>query len=267
MNTDDSYKHSSSYFVPGFLKMRKNQYLVTFILIVIGALLGYLASLFIKPVFEAESRLITNMELVEDANINEIMVDSQLELVRELLYHRDIVDSVIETETSAGNPIDLAYLKDHTTLERRLMTTLIQVRSGDPLIAQRIANTWVKQAFDRLTAAYDHALLVSEAKWLLTSIENCQKDQAVQETNFCMTLDVNEVNKLTEQAQEVITVESPYALGLTKDLQISQYQEAPLPSKPIHANRSNLILVGALLGLVLSLILLETPILYKKDQA
>ncbi len=45
---------SERYFVPAFLQMRKNQYLLTVLLMLGFALLGFLISLFMKPVYEAE---------------------------------------------------------------------------------------------------------------------------------------------------------------------------------------------------------------------
>ena len=101
-------------FKPAFLDMGKQQFFYVFILIIIGALLGFSISLFTKPVYEAESRLITNVELVRDANITEIMVDSQLELVRELLYQSDIIDALIVSEAKAGHQIDLQYLRENS---------------------------------------------------------------------------------------------------------------------------------------------------------
>lgn len=254
-------------FKPAFLDMGKQQFFYVFILIIIGALLGFSISLFTKPVYEAESRLITNVELVRDANITEIMVDSQLELVRELLYQSDIIDALIVSEAKAGHQIDLQYLRENTVLERRLMTTVIKSRSSDPEIATRIANSWVKIAYDRLSQAYEHALLVSEAKWMLTSIEDCQTNSKVFETAFCKSLDPTTIANLTEEAHKVILEESAHALGLTKDIQISQYQEASVPSKPIRFSRGTFVLSGGLIGLIIALIFLEFPKKQPEDQA
>ncbi|NLC14609.1 MAG: hypothetical protein GX768_11280 [Chloroflexi bacterium] len=250
---------SKNYFVPSFLKMNKNQYLVSFALIIVFALLGLLVSFFLAPKYEAESFLITNLELVQDTNVTEIMVDSQLELIGQLMYHPDITDRVLSLEASAGNPITLANLKKNSLIERRLMTTVIKVRDQDPEVAARIGSNWVEIAHNRLSEAYTHALLVSEAKWTVTSIEDCQTDPLVLETGFCQSLTPDEANNLTDEANEVILVEAPQALGLTKDLQISQFQPASVPDEPIQGTRSNLMLAGALIGLVLSFVVFELP--------
>lgn len=254
-----------NFFVPGFLKMKKHQYLVSFSLMIIFAAVGLLVSFVLVPKYEAESFLVTNLELVQDTNVTEVMVDSQLELIGQLMYHPDITDEVLKLEQFSNSPKTLAQLKKNSLIERRLMTTVIKVRDQDPEAAARIANNWVEIAHDRLSEAYKHALLVSEAQWTITSIEDCQTDPAVTQTGFCQNLTPEEVNNLTDEAHQVILAEAPMALGLTKDLQISQYQLASVPDEPIQGSRSNLMLAGALIGLLLSFIVFELPTF--KDQA
>ena len=251
--------HSNNFFVPGFLKMRKHQYLVSVSLMLVFAIVGFLVSLVLQPKYEAESFLITNLELVQDTNVTEVMVDSQLELIGQLMYHTDITNGVLELEASAGNSISLAELKKNSLIERRLMTTVIKVRDTDPESAARIATNWVEIAHKRLSEAYTHALLVSEAQWTITSIEDCQTDPLVFETGFCQNLTPEEANNLTNESQQVILAEAPKSLGLTKDLQISQFQPASVPDQPIQGARSNLMLAGALIGLIFSFIVYELP--------
>jgi len=254
------------HFVPAILSMRKNQYLITAGFMFFFALLGLFASFFVRYQYEAEATLVTNFELVEDTNITELMVYSQLELVRQLMFHPDITNQVLEVEHKAGNMISLDQLENISIIERRLNSTLVKVRTDNPEIAARIASTWVKSAYERLSEAYDHALLVSEAKWVITSIENCLKDEKVYTTAFCESLTLEVVEAKTKEAQEIILAESPYALGLTKEIQISQYQPAAIPSKPIQGSRGNMMLVGALIGLILSMIFHELPISHPEQE-
>jgi hypothetical protein len=54
---------------------------------------------------------------------------------------------------------------------------------------------------------------------------------------------------------------------LTKDIQISQYQEASVPAKAIRFSRGTFVLSGGLIGLIIALIFLEFPKKQQKDQA
>lgn len=248
-----------NFFVPAFFKMRKHQYLLTVGLMLLGALIAFFLSSFIKFKYEAESVLITNLELVENTNITEIMVDSQLELVRQLMFHPDITNAVLKVEQEAGNPLTLDQLNKMSQVERRLNSTYIKVRSNDPQIAARIATTWAKTAYERLSQAYQHALLVSEAQWTLTTIEDCLTEEILNQTYFCRNLNPEKVQTLTSESQAVLLAESANSLGLTKDIKISQFQPAAVPMEPVRGSRSSMILLAALAGLVFSLILYELP--------
>lgn len=246
-------------FVPALFKLKKNQYLLISLMMVFFAMLGLLGSFLIKPNYEAKSILVTNFELVEGTNITEIMVYSQLELVRQIMLHPDITDEVIRLEHQAGNPISLEELKQIGVIEGRLNSTLVKIRSTEPEVAARIATNWVEVAYNRLSEAYEHALLVSEAKWLLTSSENCVSDEKVSQSAFCKNLTLENLEAETDKAQAVILEEGPKSLGLTKEIQISQFQPASIPTEPIQGSRGNFMLIGALIGLVLSMITLEMP--------
>jgi len=246
-------------FIPSILHLKKNQYLVSLGLMLFFALIGFMVSLFFKPIYEAEAVLLTNLELVRDGNITEIMVDSQLETLRRQVSHSDIVAEVIASERINGNETTIHELYSNVNIERRLMGVYVMVRDEDPVVAARIASTWVEAAYDRMNIAYEYALDVSEAKWMLTTIEDCFKDPVVAETGFCQSLDPQEVKELSREANKTILSKSIYALGLTKDMQIAQFQVAAIPEKPIQGERPKLILYGALIGLMLSFIFYELP--------
>lgn len=248
---------SSQYFTPGFLSMKGQKYLISVILMLIFSLGGFLVSLFIPPQYEAVSYVITNLEVVQDTNVNEIMIDSQLELIGQLLFHPDITDELLSIENEASNPLTLSDLKAKSNIERRLMTTLIKVRDKDPSVSARIATNWAQIAFRRLNEAYAHAVLVSEAKGMIVSIEGCSSELVITDAVYCRQLFSEDVEKLASEAYDIVQKESPFALGLTKELQISQAQPAAVPNKAIQATRANFIFAGALIGLLISLITYE----------
>ncbi|MEA4958539.1 MAG: hypothetical protein VB029_02390, partial [Anaerolineaceae bacterium] len=95
----------------------------------IGAILGFTVSLVVPPVYEAKSVVTTNMELVPDTNITEIMVDAEIDMVGTLVYHPDIIQALIQSEKEQGNTLTLEDLKHNGGFERQLMSTIIKYRS------------------------------------------------------------------------------------------------------------------------------------------
>jgi len=219
-------------------------------------LVGLIISLFLPPKFEATAKLTTNLEVVTGSNVSEIMVDSQVDLVGTLLLHSDVVERVRQSLEDQGVNYTVAELTGKTTIERQLMSTLIKVRDNDPEMAALIATTWAEKAYERLNEAYTHALSLSQAKATQALLTVCSKDATKQALPFCQSL-TEEAAELAVEAKRIILQESPLSLGLTSELNISQYQAALTPDRPIAYQRSILILAGALAGLVLALILGE----------
>ncbi len=249
---------------------RKNLFpwLLVFACMIAGALLGALLSLALPPVYEARALVSTNLELVQDANITEIMLDAEINHIGELVFHPEVVNALIEKEAVQGNLLTLEQLKDSTSVERQLMNTVIKVRSPDPELAARIASEWAEILFTRLNEAYTHAVELSSAKMQYNSIRDCLTAQPKAPKSFCATLTADNTRADLERLTQIIIAESPQTLGLTVALNVSQYQPAALPGEPLYYSRGALILGGALAGLAAGFALAElTPGLKRNDEA
>ena len=244
-------------FRPKIFQAKRTDWIGVAGMMLLGALIGFTISLFLPPKYEAVSKLTTNLEVVTDTNVTEIMVDSQVDLVGTLVFHPDVVERVTLSLKDQGLSYTSTELLSITKIERQLMSTLIKVRDPDPEVAALIATTWAEEAYGRLSEAYPHALALSEAKAIQAMMTGCLKDPLKIELPFCQSLTSEVVVKLFSETEMVILEESPLSLGLTGELNISQYQAALIPESPVAFQRSILILSGALAGLAFSLLFLE----------
>lgn len=247
-----------------FLKKDTEPWLILAICIIIGALLGGILSLFFRPIYEAKALVTTNLELHQDTAMTEIMLDSQINHIGELVYYPDVISRLLETEKSQGNTLTLELLQQKASVERMLMNTIIKVKDPSPELAARIASEWAKILFDRLNEAYPHAVKLSEAKLQFDALTACLTDATKVPQTFCDSLTFDQLNTELEALNKVILEESPYSLGLTLALNVSQYQSAAIPTEPLHNKRGALILSGGGVGLVVGVFLNETPIKHKK---
>lgn len=231
-------------------------------LMLLGALAGMIISLLFPPQYEAAAKLTTNLEVVKGTNVTEIMVDAQVDIIGTLVFHPDVVQKVHDELAEAGLKYTADELINKTKIERQLMSTLVKVRDRDPEIAAKIASAWVKTTFDRLNEAYPHALALSEAKATQVMIKRCIEDDSKKDLPFCLSLTVDKAKSILDETEKVILAESPLSLGLTSELNVSQYQPAPIPTRPVEYQRSILILAGALVGLVSALMFGE---LFRKE--
>lgn len=231
-------------------------------MMVFGALFGLVMSVFIPPRYEATALLTTNLEVVTNTTVTEIMVDAQVHLVGTLVFHPDVVAKVQGDLALNGLELTATELIKKTKIERQLMSTLVKVRDNNPETAALIATAWVTEAYNRLTEAYPHAVALSEAKATQAMIRRCVDDPTKQDLPFCQSLTVERAEELLNETESIILIESPLSLGLTSELNVSQFQPAIVPARPVEYQRSVLILAGAMAGLLFALFSGE---LIKKD--
>ena len=222
-----------------------------------GALFGYLVSATLKPIYEARSTLTANIEIVRNYPITEMMVDSQMTLIGSQVYDREVVEEVLEAENSVGNKLDYEAFRKNADFERQMMNTIFKYRDHDPMIAQRVANTWAEAFYKRLTEAYPYGLEVSEARATLQSIINCHADEKKKDTEFCLDLTAEREAALKDEANAVIQDKALLSMGLTSAFSIGTWIPADVPDAPIRFTRGSLILAGLALGTALGLLLIE----------
>lgn len=244
-------------FSPRIFCSRPNDWMSIAAIMLLGALVGLVLSLFLPPKYEATAKLTTNLEIVTGTNVTEIMVDSQVDLIGTLVFHQDVINQVLQSLDEQGLSYTANELTQKTKIERQLMSTLIKVRDNDPEVASLIATTWAEKAYDRLSEAYPHALALSEAKASQAMLKGCLEDTSKKDLPFCLALTPGTAEQLRSESESVILQESPLSLGLTGELNISQYQPAPSPERPVAFQQSILILAGAVAGLVIALLLGE----------
>jgi len=255
-------------FTPALFRMKAKGWLGVVSFMLCGAIIGLVISFLVPPQYEAAAKLTTNLEVVTKTNVTEIMVDAQVDIVGTLVFHPDVMEQVAKTLAESGLELTSSELINKTNIERQLMTTLIKVRDADPEKAALIASTWAEAAYDRLSEAYPHALALSEAKALQAMVKSCVDDLTKQDLPVCQSLTIEKTQQILSETESIILQESPLSLGLTSELNVSQFQPAPVPTRPIAFQRSILILAGALAGLVLSLLVGELRLKDRnRDQA
>ena len=228
------------------------------IFMLLGALIGLMLSFFIPPVYEAVSIITTNMEISPTGTVNELMYDSQINYISHLAYHLPVLEELFYLEAEKGHYLNnIEFVHEDTSVERALMNTILKYRHTDPVIAARVVTTWGKLLYDALLKAYPHGVLVSEAKSRLDRIDSCVNCENANLTAFCANLTEEDIARINEEAKQTILVETELSLGLTREINISSYQPAFVPEKPLRFTRGSLILSGNFIGLLLAIVFNE----------
>jgi len=225
---------------------------------ILGALIGLGLSYLFPPVYEAVFKVTTNTRLTVDPNITEIMVNNSLLHVGELVYQPDVLNQVINEEKKQGINLTLNDLHRISSVERQITSTLLKIHWGDPQTAAQIANTWGKIFYSALQAGYQQAILADELSQVQTILKNCLAGTPVAaDAQQPCGSSKSELEAAIAQNTEKIAKAELGSLGLYRELNVSEYQEAPIPTAPVRGERGWMIAGGAGIGFILALLVIE----------
>lgn len=225
---------------------------------ILGALIGLGLSYLFPPVYEAVFKVTTNTKLTVDPNITEIMVNNSLFHVGELVYQPDVLNQVIIEEKKQGINLTLTDLHRISSVERQITSTMLKIQWGDPETAAQIANTWGKLFYSSLQAGYQQAILADELSQAQTILKNCLAGtQTASGAPANCGSSKTELDAAIAQNAEKIAQAELGSLGLYRELNVSEYQEAPVPSAPVRGQRGWMIAAGAGIGFILALLIVE----------
>jgi hypothetical protein len=224
---------------------------------VVGGLLGLVISSSLRPIYESNFIIISDVRISKSEDITEIMLDAAINHVGDLAYNPVVVERLEDAMTRQGVMLTFEMLIDSSSIERRLNATHLKVRWKDPNIAMQIANTWGLILYDILQDGYKQALIADDLTSYQATLETCLKDE---DSTGCGTY-----CGLTKEALQAeitrlgndIAIARNLSLGLYPELTVSQYKEADLAEKPAFYEQRSLILAGMGIGFLLSLLLLE----------
>jgi uncharacterized protein involved in exopolysaccharide biosynthesis len=236
-----------------FLKKSSKDWLVLFICIVVVALLAYGFSFLKKPIYEAHASVTTNIHLHKEGPVTEFMLDSQVNHIGDLFFTPYITGELIAQEAKEGLDLTLEDLKKMGQVERRMLTTLIKIRHENPEIAARIATNWAKILMEAAETAYPYAVEVAGAKNKLILLQNCANpNEGVSLDAFCSSMTKTEYDQALNEAESILVEIGDKTLGLSEYLNISHYEPASVPAKPMSYSRGSMALAGGALGMLIA---------------
>lgn len=226
--------------------------------IFLGALIGYGVSFLFPAVYEANFKVTSNVRLTGDPNISEFMVDNALLHVGELVYQQPLMEQVISAEKAQGINLTVPELKQISTVERQITTTILKVRWTDAAAAAQIANTWGKLFYASLVEGARQAVIAEELTQSQKLLQDCLvgiQTPSPDEVKCSLSKDALQ-QEIAQNADKIAAAETA-SLGLYRELRVNSYEEAGIPASPVRQERGWLISAGAGIGFVAGLFLTE----------
>jgi hypothetical protein len=223
----------------------------------LGALVGYIFSLFRPPVYQAKAVLGMNIHygvteplelVVEDRVFNRVagivISDSTLDQTLRLLPES------LRLERGWTEP---GQLYQTLRLEQRLAQWNLTATDQDPEVAFILAQSWTKATLAVLDETYEHAwqaaALMGEDPFNL----NCTQVLAPEGSPVELTWEciIEPVNLDQDALTGLLQQEIALSRGMLPNISYELLREATVPSEPIVWARGPLILSGAMVGLLI----------------
>lgn len=249
------------------------QWSLTLGLCLLGALAGFIFSLFRPPRYQAQAVLGVSINYGVTAPLELMVEDRTLNRVDGLLIADSTLSHVIDEipadiRQTRGWSIPADLRKDFR-LEPRLAERWLTVTDHDPNVAAQAAQKWAEVSLDILDEAVEHAwraaALMSGPFDIDCSTQELDGNSGGRNIWGCMLV----TSELDPEALEgALQTEIVNSRGILPNISYELLRAAVPPEKPVLWGRGSLVFAGAFAGLILGLglcLIISNPFRGRKD--
>jgi hypothetical protein len=193
------------------------------------------------------------IDFVSSGELTQYEEDVAFEFAGQILYKPALRQRVVAAANAEGMDIDAAWLRDHSTVERRLGTWRVRLRAESPAQAERLAEIWRGFGVEELNLAREHALAADGLRKRQLSLEECLARAAAAEPSqgLCVPQDLKELQARLAEAGALISQERALSQGLSSAVLFGEFPTQPEPARVAIYGRAEQAVAGGLIGLVL----------------
>jgi hypothetical protein len=235
---------------------------------ILGGMTGWVFSRIHPPVYEAtayyqvnldEQGLIKRLGLPPQTDLDFLTVNPYLTPVADQFYSPGIREQVIAA--LEGEDIHLAPADFNTRnfiLDRRGLVWFITARDSDPDRAVKMADIWLRTIDGHLHELQAHAVHSRVLKLQYLLVERCFTDFSFTEANQCAGTSfssLSELDAFLNGLVDQIAAEDASSRGIDPLLSFVIERPAVATAAPLLYARSNLMVAGGLVGLLIAIAL------------
>lgn len=243
-------------FVPSeLIKTIARKWWILVLAMVLGGLAGMLITRTHKPVYLSQATITIAVDYAYTGSLQDWELDHLIMAVGDVIDSTTVRESVVENVLSEGliAPAD-ETLKNMTPI-RKGNSWLLTVRASDPVMAQRIALLWGKEAINALAAIRTSATEASRFHVAQFALEECiSRIVAVEPVSSgCSNEEMDELRLfLTKLNQPDTSLDYRNSI-LLSNLSFEFTKEPEVPTSPELFRQNLNVLAGALIGLIVAL--------------
>lgn len=227
------------------------------ILMIVGGLVGMGISKFHPPVFETRAVVAVTIDYTRTGALSDIQEDQAMRGLGGVIESDLVLNQVVSDAKHAGFNIDRTWIAEHFTLEREEFRWFLRVRDTDAKQAASLANIWIDDAIEVLDNAMRHALIVAHLQQYLDSLEYCLERQSGQSmvVEPCGGIGFDYLYDEIQKTSVEISNQQESSLGLMPTIQYYIAEKAPVNTQPVLKTQGVLVLSGALLGFLVTMLI------------
>lgn len=233
------------------------------VLIILGGLAGLGIHALRPTQYEAVFSLTTTIDLSNTGELSQYEEDIALEAVGAAFYKDSTLEQVAKLAQQAGIQTDAVSLKANSTIERKLSTWLVRVRSHNPQTADGLASLWLKTGLADLNTSYQHALTAGGLQRYLNSLESClaQSVPGSPAPAQCSQGNLAAIQAELGKTGTLLADERYLSNGVITGLLVPQAQTELAPARVVMFQQGQMVLAGMLIGFLAAVWLLQTHLL------
>ena len=241
-----------------------NYWWVIIAFMLLGAALGRIAHLFFPPIYETHAAMGVSIDYSRTGLLSDIEEDQIFGTVADVFSTDAVINNVVDIAQAENIKVNKDSLKKIVIHERTDNTWLFRSQHSDPVVAARLANIWVEEAYNALDEAYIHTLMADGYQRYLDSLTSCLESIVIYQPahSICDKQNLNEIQVELEKTSLLIQQEQQESLGIIPGVSFRIDNYAEIPKSSIRYNLNLLVVSGSLIGLMIGLWLINLPLLH-----
>jgi len=237
---------------------------------VAGGLIGWGLSFLLHPVYEARATYLVAFDAEQLAHLKGLKSADDLDFIEinpyysaaeEVFYEMATRKALVEQAQVQGIDLNLSeFSQSKFYVDRQVNRWIIEVRHPDPGEAAWLADTWLAIADARLRDAQSHGIAAEALRVKTDAVQACFARLEFSAANRCAGTDFStpdEFQAWLKNSMSELQSETDLSRGVSPLLSFTIQRQALRPDQPVLYVRSQLALVGALLGLILGTLLVQ----------
>lgn len=226
-----------------------------------GGLMGWGFHMVNPPIYESMATITVNIDFLK-VDLTQYEEDYAINVAQAVAISASVKDLVFSEAQDSGSSVRPEQVQ--MSLEVKQSIWEFHVRANDPAVASKLANIWSDTAYAILIQGRDHALRAEQLQIELSSLANCFSIGDVSSESIpsylwpdCKLYTLAKIKSVLEQNFSQYKTEQALSQGISSFLIINQLEPAIASDAPIEYHQATLVLAGAFIGFVISLLIVN----------